>query len=59
MRSGWAGSTYRQYPWNLFGLRIDYALIDHAWCAAHARRFHPPGSDHNGIQVAIGTCPAS
>jgi endonuclease/exonuclease/phosphatase (EEP) superfamily protein YafD len=57
MRSGWARSTYRPFPWNFFGLRIDHVLIDRSWCAAHASRFHPSHSDHNAVQVAIGPCP--
>ena len=57
MRARWAGSTYRPFPWSLFGLRIDHVIIDRTWCAAHARRFYPTGSDHNAVQVAIGPCP--
>ena len=57
MRSGWARSTYRPFPWSFFGLRIDHVLIDRSWCAAHAGRFHPAGSDHDAVQVAIGPCP--
>jgi endonuclease/exonuclease/phosphatase (EEP) superfamily protein YafD len=56
MRADWAGSTYRPFPWSLFELRIDHVIIDPAWCARHARRFHPAGSDHEAVQVAIGPC---
>jgi len=57
MRAGWARSTYMQFPWRLIGLRIDHVLIDNSWCAAHARRFHPSGSDHDAVEVVIGPCP--
>jgi endonuclease/exonuclease/phosphatase (EEP) superfamily protein YafD len=57
MRAGWARSTYLQFPWRLIGLRIDHVLIDNSWCAKDARRFHPSGSDHDGVEVVIGPCP--
>ena len=57
MRAGGARSTFRQFPWNLFGLRIDHVFIDASWCAEHASRFHPVGTDHDAVQVTIGPCP--
>jgi endonuclease/exonuclease/phosphatase (EEP) superfamily protein YafD len=57
MRAGWAGSTYRPFPWSFLAVRIDHVLIDRTWCAAHAGRFHPAGSDHNAVEVQIGPCP--
>lgn len=56
MRAGWARSTFRTFPWNLLALRIDHVIIDRTWCAAHASRFHPTGSDHESLQVQIGPC---
>jgi endonuclease/exonuclease/phosphatase (EEP) superfamily protein YafD len=56
MRAGWAGSTFRTFPWSLLALRIDHVIIDRSWCAAHATRFHPTGSDHESLQVQIGPC---
>jgi endonuclease/exonuclease/phosphatase (EEP) superfamily protein YafD len=56
MRAGWAGTTFRTFPWNLLALRIDHVIIDRTWCAAHASRFHPTGSDHESLQVQIGPC---
>jgi endonuclease/exonuclease/phosphatase (EEP) superfamily protein YafD len=57
MRAGWARSTFLQFPWTLVALRIDHVLIDRSWCAEHARRFHPSGSDHAALEVTIGPCP--
>jgi hypothetical protein len=57
MRAVWARSTYMNFPWSMLALRIDHVLIDHSWCAEHARRFHASGSDHDAIEVAIGPCP--
>jgi endonuclease/exonuclease/phosphatase family metal-dependent hydrolase len=56
MRAGFARSTYRPFPWNLFSLRIDHVIIDRSWCAARPARFHPTGSDHEAVQVTIGPC---
>jgi len=58
MRAGWAGPTFRLFPFSLLSLRIDHVIVDRDWCAAHARRFHPGGSDHESVQVTIGPCPA-
>lgn len=58
MRAGWAGSTFRTFPFDLLALRIDHVIIDRSWCATHPRRFHPTGSDHESLQVTIGPCPA-
>jgi endonuclease/exonuclease/phosphatase family metal-dependent hydrolase len=57
MRASFAGSTYVSFPWNLLALRIDHVTIDRSWCAAKPGRFHPPGSDHRGVEVTIGPCP--
>ena len=59
MRAGWAGSTFRPFPFDLLVLRIDHVIIDRAWCAARPHRFHPAGSDHEAVQVAIGPCPGT
>ena len=56
MRAGWAGTTFRTFPLNLLELRIDHVIIDRSWCARHATRFHPRGSDHESLQVEIGPC---
>jgi endonuclease/exonuclease/phosphatase (EEP) superfamily protein YafD len=56
MRTGWAGTTFRTFPLNLLELRIDHVIIDRSWCARHATRFHPTGSDHESLQVEIGPC---
>jgi endonuclease/exonuclease/phosphatase (EEP) superfamily protein YafD len=56
MRAGWAGTTFRTFPLNLLELRIDHVIIDRSWCARHAQRFHPRGSDHESLQVEIGPC---
>jgi endonuclease/exonuclease/phosphatase family metal-dependent hydrolase len=58
MRAGWAGSTYRTFPFDLLELRIDHIIIDRAWCATHDHRFHPAGSDHEAVQATIGPCSA-
>jgi endonuclease/exonuclease/phosphatase family metal-dependent hydrolase len=57
MRAGWAGSTFRPFPFELLALRIDHVIVDRTWCAAHPHRFHPHGSDHEAVQVTIGRCP--
>ncbi|HEX4491179.1 MAG TPA: endonuclease/exonuclease/phosphatase family protein [Acidimicrobiia bacterium] len=57
MRASWAGSTFRPFPFDLLALRIDHVIVDRTWCAAHAQRFHPRGSDHNAVQATIGPCP--
>jgi endonuclease/exonuclease/phosphatase (EEP) superfamily protein YafD len=57
MRASWARSTFREFPWSLFALRIDHVFIDASWCADHASRFHPVGTDHDAVQVTIGPCP--
>ena len=51
------GSTYFGGLWPLLLVRIDHAFVSRGWCAADGATFVVPGSDHRGIEVAVGPCP--
>jgi endonuclease/exonuclease/phosphatase (EEP) superfamily protein YafD len=57
MRSTYAGNTYEQALWVLLQLRIDHVFVSRRLCAADARTFGVPGSDHEGVEVELGGCP--
>jgi len=52
-----AGSTYFGGLWPLLLVRIDHAFVSRDWCAHDGSSFTVPGSDHHGIEVAVGPCP--
>jgi endonuclease/exonuclease/phosphatase (EEP) superfamily protein YafD len=56
MRTGLAGNTYEQNLWVLLQLRIDHVFVSRDVCAAGAFTFGIPGSDHEGLDVQLGTC---
>ncbi len=57
MRADVAGSTtYVGGLWPLLMLRIDHVFVEPTWCASDAATFSVPGSDHRGLQVAVGPC---
>jgi endonuclease/exonuclease/phosphatase (EEP) superfamily protein YafD len=57
MREGSAGrTTYVGGLWTATLLRIDHVFVVPAWCAADAGTFETAGSDHRGLQVAVGPC---
>ena len=57
MRAGSAGrTTYVGGWWTATLLRIDHVFVVPAWCAADAGTFETAGSDHRGLQVAVGPC---
>ena len=58
MRSGWAGPTYAALLWRPFLLRIDHVFVPRDWCSAQPERFDVHGSDHRGVAVDVGPCPA-
>lgn len=58
MRSGWVGPTYAALPWRPFLLRIDHVFVPRDWCSAEPERFGVHGSDHRGVAVNVGPCPA-
>lgn len=58
MRSRWAGPTYAARPWRPFLLRIDHVFVPRHWCSSDAERFTVHGSDHRGVAVDVGPCPA-
>ena len=57
MRAGSAGrTTYVAGWWTTTLLRIDHVFVVPAWCAADGGTFETPGSDHRGVEVAVGPC---
>jgi endonuclease/exonuclease/phosphatase (EEP) superfamily protein YafD len=58
MRARWAGPTYIPAPWRSLFLRIDYVFVPRDWCSADPERFKLRGSDHRGVAVDVGPCPA-
>jgi endonuclease/exonuclease/phosphatase (EEP) superfamily protein YafD len=58
MRSRWAGPTYAPLRWRPLLLRIDHVFVPRDWCSADPERFAIRGSDHRGVAVDIGPCPA-
>jgi endonuclease/exonuclease/phosphatase family metal-dependent hydrolase len=59
MRARYAGSTYERGLWGLFQLRIDHVFTSPSWCGADPFTFTVPGSDHEGLSVELGRCPAA
>jgi vancomycin resistance protein VanJ len=58
MRSRWAGPTYAALVWRPLLLRIDHVFVPRDWCSAAPERFAVRGSDHQGVAVDVGPCPA-
>lgn len=58
MRSRWAGPTYVAAAWRPLLLRIDHVFVPRDWCSAQPERFAVRGSDHRGVAVDVGRCPA-
>jgi endonuclease/exonuclease/phosphatase (EEP) superfamily protein YafD len=58
MRSRWAGPTYTARLLRPFLLRIDHVFVPRDWCSAAPERFTVHGSDHRGVAVDVGPCPA-
>jgi vancomycin resistance protein VanJ len=58
MRSRWAGPTYAAGLWRPFLLRIDHVFVPRDWCSAKPEEFTVHGSDHRGVAVDVGPCPA-
>jgi endonuclease/exonuclease/phosphatase family metal-dependent hydrolase len=57
MRSSAAGATtYVGGWWPVLMLRIDHVFVTRGWCAADPGTFTPAGSDHLGVEVAVGPC---
>ncbi len=57
MRAGATGSTtYVRGWWPWLLLRIDHVFVSPSWCAADPVTFAPAGSDHRGVEVAVGPC---
>ena len=57
MRVGEAGrTTYAGGLWTTVLLRIDHIFVDHSWCADRAGTFVTAGSDHRGVEAAVGPC---
>ena len=57
-RSGPTGPTYVAGPYRTLLLRIDYVFVPRDWCSADPERFVLRGSDHRGVAVDVGPCPA-
>jgi endonuclease/exonuclease/phosphatase (EEP) superfamily protein YafD len=55
--AGWGRPTYSDGIWAPLFLRIDHVFVPREWCAADGRTVDLPGSDHDGVAVAIGPCP--
>jgi endonuclease/exonuclease/phosphatase (EEP) superfamily protein YafD len=58
MRRRWAGPTYAARAWRPLLLRIDHVFVPQDWCSAEPERFALRGSDHRGVAVDVGPCPA-
>jgi vancomycin resistance protein VanJ len=58
VRTRRTGPTYVAGPWRPLLLRIDYVFVPRDWCTADPARFTLRGSDHRGVVVDIGPCPA-
>ena len=57
MRAGAAGwTTYVGGWWPTLLLRIDHVFVSPSWCATRPVTFTPAGSDHRGVDVAVGPC---
>ena len=55
IRTSFADTTYDDGLWMLLQLRIDYIFVSRSLCARSATTFTVPGSDHDGLEVEIGT----
>jgi endonuclease/exonuclease/phosphatase (EEP) superfamily protein YafD len=55
--AGWGHTTYPDGIWGPLLMRIDHVFEPRDWCAADARTIDVPGSDHDGLVLAIGACP--
>jgi endonuclease/exonuclease/phosphatase (EEP) superfamily protein YafD len=51
-----AGSTYISDAWRSLFLRIDHMFVSPDWCGSHPATFAVAGSDHQGIEAAVGPC---
>jgi endonuclease/exonuclease/phosphatase (EEP) superfamily protein YafD len=58
LRAERAGPTYVATLWRPFLLRIDHIFVPRDWCASQPERFRLHGSDHRGLAVDVGPCPA-
>lgn len=58
MRARWTGPTYAAGLWRPLLLRIDHVFVPRDWCSAEPERFALSGSDHRGVAVDVGPCPA-
>jgi len=58
MRARRAGPTYVSALWRPFLLRIDHIFAPLDWCSSQPDRFELHGSDHRGLAVDVGPCPA-
>jgi endonuclease/exonuclease/phosphatase (EEP) superfamily protein YafD len=56
--AAWPSSTYLAGLWRALLLRIDHVFVPRDWCARNPGTFRVPGSDHLGLQVEVGPCPA-
>lgn len=57
MRAGAPGATtYLGGLWPTLMLRIDHIFVTRSWCASDPGTFTPAGSDHLGVEVAVGPC---
>lgn len=57
MLAGAGGATtYVGGWWPALMLRIDHVFVTPTWCATDPGTFAPTGSDHRGVEVAVGPC---
>jgi endonuclease/exonuclease/phosphatase (EEP) superfamily protein YafD len=52
-----AETTYVGGWWTTLLLRIDHIFVDPSWCAADPSTVTIAGSDHRGVEAAVGPCP--
>ena len=50
-------TTYLWGWWPALMLRIDHVFVTPSWCATDPRTFTAAGSDHLGVDVAVGPAP--
>lgn len=50
-------TTYSNGIWAPLFLRIDHVFVSREWCGMNGHTVQLPGSDHDGVAVAIGPCP--
>jgi endonuclease/exonuclease/phosphatase (EEP) superfamily protein YafD len=59
MRAGSsADSTLVSPVWTPLLLRVDHVFTSGSWCARGGETFNVPTSEHLGLSVAVGPCPA-